>query len=202
MGSKMVCSVPLHRAHNERHTDARCTGRLGLIRPRSLPPAGCRMAGRRGAIGVQRTVQRVEERRPSRRQLANTPRLQGDGPCCGARVCRWPNASVTGMRPTRQLSEGEPSNTGQRLGLCSMMVKVTLYRRLPRAAGRRCARRQPEPLVNGRFPHCSYGVISWPRKQCGWPTSWGSSPAPRYTMLSELGVPSNPARRRMRNAMA
>src|SRR5260221_12049522 len=28
MGSKMVGSVPLHRAHNERHTDARCTGHL------------------------------------------------------------------------------------------------------------------------------------------------------------------------------
>jgi len=67
----MVCSVPLHLAHNEWHTDARCTGRLGLILPRSLPPAGYRMAGWRGAVWVQRTVQRVEERRPSRRQLAN-----------------------------------------------------------------------------------------------------------------------------------
>ncbi len=82
------------RAHNEWHTDARCTGRLGLILPRSLPPAGYRMAGGRGAVWVQRTVQRVEERRPSRRQFANTPRLQGDGPCCGARVCRWPEAPV------------------------------------------------------------------------------------------------------------
>src|SRR6266436_10432208 len=29
---------------------------LGLIRPRSLPPAGYRMAGGRGAVWVQRTV--------------------------------------------------------------------------------------------------------------------------------------------------
>ena len=49
MASMTVCSVPLHRAHNERHPDARCAGRLGLIWARSLPPTGYRMAGGSGS---------------------------------------------------------------------------------------------------------------------------------------------------------
>src|SRR6266436_7797118 len=129
--------------------------------PAPEPPAGRLPDGRRerGGLGPAHCA-RVEERRPSRRQLANTPRLQGDGPCCGARVCRWPNASVTGMRPTRQLSEGEPSNTGQRLGLCSMMVMVTLYRRLPGLPEGAARAGSPSTLSIRRLPHCSYGVIS------------------------------------------
>src|SRR5882672_2752434 len=63
----------------------------------------------------------------------------------------WPNASVTGMRPTRQLSEGEPSNTGQRLGLCSMMVMVTLYRRLPGLPEGAARVGSPSPLSTDAF---------------------------------------------------
>jgi hypothetical protein len=59
----------------------------------------------------------------------------------------------------------------------------------------------PKRLVNSRWLRCAYGVISLPMWQCGWPKSWGNSPTVRYWMLSAPGppgVPSNPARWRMR----
>ncbi len=114
----MVCSVPLHRAHNERHTAARCAGRLGMVgaamKPTRSPRRPATDGRREGAAWVQRTCS--ASRTPTAHLAASfadpllkTHRLQGEGPsvaapqesACGPTL---PSAAFTGRGSYRGMS--------------------------------------------------------------------------------------------------